>query len=175
MTANNNLKSPGYSKVIQWLSIIWHEFDEIKIAESFSKCGIISQTDLHSALSQLLELQKPDNFSEYVTEIEPYDEIDGFDPDAIQDIFDKDDEVLADLEVKRINNDDDDEEDETFIYESIEEETESEITIENEVVNSFNSESNDEQIEPNEFPEIKLMTMKMKQKFIPKTENAYRN
>ena len=70
MTANNNLKSPGYSKVIQWLSIIWHEFDEIKIAESFSKCGIISQTDLHSALSQLLELQILDNLSEYVIEIE---------------------------------------------------------------------------------------------------------
>ena len=37
------------------------------------------------------------NFSGYVTEIKAYYEIDGLDPDAIQDIFDKDDEVLADL------------------------------------------------------------------------------
>ena len=69
------------------MSIIWHEFDEIKILESLSKCRIISQTELPSALIQLLELQRPDNFSEYVTELEPYDEIDSFDPDAIQDIF----------------------------------------------------------------------------------------
>ena len=31
MTANNYLKSPGYVKVIQWLSIASSEFEEITI------------------------------------------------------------------------------------------------------------------------------------------------
>ena len=57
MTSNNNINIPGYSKAIQLMSIIWHEFDEITIIESFSKCGIISQTELDSALSQFIELQ----------------------------------------------------------------------------------------------------------------------
>ena len=116
MTANNNMKSPGYNIIIKWLSIIWNDFAEITIKESFVKCGITSQTDLHSALNQLLEFQSTENFSEYVVEIEPCDDIDGLDPDAIQDIFDNKHQTLAGLEEDKLDTGDqnDDEEDETL-------------------------------------------------------------
>ena len=38
-TPNGNLKSPGYVKVIDWMSEIWSEFDKNTIIQSFRKCG----------------------------------------------------------------------------------------------------------------------------------------
>ena len=119
MTANNNMKSPGYIIIIKWLSIIWNDFAESTIKVSFMKCGITSQTNLHSALNQLLELQSTENFSEYVVELKPCNEINGFNPDAIEDIFDNNDQAIAELDEKKLDtgDEDDEEDDETFIYE----------------------------------------------------------
>ena len=88
------MKSPGYYIIIKWQHL-WNDFAEITIKESFLKCGITSQTDLHSSLNQLLQLRSTENFLDYVVEIEPCDEIDGFDPYAIQDIFDNNHQTLA--------------------------------------------------------------------------------
>jgi hypothetical protein len=36
MTIHGNLKSPGYAKVIEWLSKTWEDFDSATIVESFN-------------------------------------------------------------------------------------------------------------------------------------------
>ena len=52
-TTHNNMRSPGYAKVIQWLSEIWRDFDTHTIANSFDFCGINSQSSLHSVLNEI--------------------------------------------------------------------------------------------------------------------------
>jgi len=42
-TKSNNIKSPGYCKVIQWISEIWNQFDPEIIVKSFASTGITSQ------------------------------------------------------------------------------------------------------------------------------------
>jgi hypothetical protein len=55
-TKSNNLKSPGYVNVIEWISTMWSEFDSDKIVKSFVNCGI-SNSDvdhLHGDLKRIL-------------------------------------------------------------------------------------------------------------------------
>ena len=54
-TNQGNLRSPGYIKVIEWLSEIWSNFDVNLIRDSFDSCGITSQNDLHHSLATILE------------------------------------------------------------------------------------------------------------------------
>ncbi len=42
-TRNDNVKSPGFSKCIQWFSDIWENFSGDLIRKSFEKCGIMHQ------------------------------------------------------------------------------------------------------------------------------------
>ena len=42
-TKSNNMKSPGYGRVIQWISQIWAQFDSKIIVNSFASTGITSQ------------------------------------------------------------------------------------------------------------------------------------
>jgi hypothetical protein len=53
-TKNGNLRSPGYAKVIEWLSEIWNNFDESLIAYSFKSCGIMDQKHLHTTLEKMI-------------------------------------------------------------------------------------------------------------------------
>ena len=39
-TRNDNAKSPGYAKCIEWLSKMWYDFDITQIKNSFHACGI---------------------------------------------------------------------------------------------------------------------------------------
>jgi hypothetical protein len=39
LTVHGNMVSPGYVKVIEWLSEIWNDFDSNTVIESFRKCG----------------------------------------------------------------------------------------------------------------------------------------
>ena len=39
LTVHGNMVSPGYAKVIEWLSEIWNDFDSNTIVDSFIKCG----------------------------------------------------------------------------------------------------------------------------------------
>ncbi len=41
-TKSKNLKSPGYARVIKWVSQIWHEFEQELITKSFEATGITS-------------------------------------------------------------------------------------------------------------------------------------
>ncbi len=84
-TVNKNLKSPGYSKCIEWLSQIWLEFNITLLRESFDKCGITSSDSLHSVLAQMLA--EKEVYSDVLEDAEEHDQIDGFDPDNDWDIF----------------------------------------------------------------------------------------
>jgi len=42
-TSSNNMKSPGYAKVINWISEIWNDFDSEIIVKSFATTGVTSQ------------------------------------------------------------------------------------------------------------------------------------
>ena len=81
MTVHGNLKSPGYARIIEWMSKTWQEFSSHTIIESFRKCGITAFHDenLHSALRQMIE--KSETFKDYVINLESSDELDAFDPD----------------------------------------------------------------------------------------------
>ena len=41
--AAGNVKSPGYAKVIEWISEAWSELDAGMISSSFQRCGITSR------------------------------------------------------------------------------------------------------------------------------------
>ena len=41
LTIHGNMVSPGFAKIIQWLSEIWTGFNSDIIVESFRKCGNI--------------------------------------------------------------------------------------------------------------------------------------
>lgn len=60
-TAQNNMRSPGYVNVIQWLSEAWAEFDPHIIINSFAKCGIVGdqKDDLHDSLTAVLNSWEP--------------------------------------------------------------------------------------------------------------------
>ncbi|CAF1150281.1 unnamed protein product, partial [Brachionus calyciflorus] len=75
-TKYGNPKSPGYSRCIQWLSEIWHEFSSDQIIKSFSSCGIMDQFNLHSALSCMLKSNTI--ITDYIDEIDDSDDIDSF-------------------------------------------------------------------------------------------------
>jgi hypothetical protein len=55
-TPQNNMRSPGYSTCIQWLSDIWRNFNEDLIKQSFSHCGITPHERCHSALQEILSI-----------------------------------------------------------------------------------------------------------------------
>ncbi|RNA44212.1 pogo transposable element with KRAB domain-like, partial [Brachionus plicatilis] len=41
-TKSNNVRSPGYALIIQWVSSIWEQFDKMIIQNSFDQAGITS-------------------------------------------------------------------------------------------------------------------------------------
>ncbi|CAF0969922.1 unnamed protein product [Brachionus calyciflorus] len=55
LTCHGNIKSPGYATCIAWLSEICTSFDPNVIKNSFDKCGIVSQYDLHSSLNYIIK------------------------------------------------------------------------------------------------------------------------
>ena len=57
-TCHDNMRSPGYTVVIEWLSEIWRDFDSNIIIRSFDYCGITSQTNIHCALRSITEDNK---------------------------------------------------------------------------------------------------------------------
>jgi hypothetical protein len=66
-TDASNRKSPGYAKVIEWISEIWSDFDSSLIANSFDQCGITSKdtTAYSSQLRHFLSTRQ------LVDEVEP--------------------------------------------------------------------------------------------------------
>ena len=53
-TKMGNMKSPGWVKVISWISKIWAEFDYDLIRQSFLKCGLVDNLyNLHSVLREI--------------------------------------------------------------------------------------------------------------------------
>ena len=77
------MKSPGYAKVIKWLSDIWRDFDSSLIARSFDYCGVVSQSDLHLPLKTMLSSQRI--LADYIEEDgEPEDDIEAFSTDVFE-------------------------------------------------------------------------------------------
>ena len=56
-TKSGNLKSPGYAKVILWISQIWYQLDTNLLVSSFDKCGITSENkeDYHRQLRHFID------------------------------------------------------------------------------------------------------------------------
>jgi hypothetical protein len=54
--------------------------------ESFKKCGITEQGNLHSSFAQLLDSENVKNYCDYLSDLIPSDDMDGFNPDC-NDIF----------------------------------------------------------------------------------------
>jgi hypothetical protein len=75
-TRNDNARSPGYIKAIEWLSNIWEEFSSHHIINSFESCGIMNQYAPHKALQQVITTKT--SLNDYVDDANPSDEIDGF-------------------------------------------------------------------------------------------------
>lgn len=73
-TAAGNLKSPGYSQVIIWISEIWEQLEPKIISESFDRCGVTSKQayEFHVQLQSFIEKNKVDM-------IDDYDQSDDFD------------------------------------------------------------------------------------------------
>jgi hypothetical protein len=82
-TRNDNARSPGYVKAVEWLSQIWEEFPSH--INSFENCGIIGQYRLHNVLQKIVSTNA--NISEYADIRVPADNIDGFESE--EDIFDE--------------------------------------------------------------------------------------
>lgn len=104
--------------VLNWLSIIWDEFDSVLVKKSFKCCGITSkdEKDFHSASSQMIT--KRSTLNDFIDNLVPSDEIDGFDPDDVA-TFDNeiDDEETNEIEFNGGQLDgvlDDDELDESY-------------------------------------------------------------
>ena len=50
-----NMKSPGWVKVINWISKIWYDYDYDQIRKSFPKCGLVdNRLELHSVLKEII-------------------------------------------------------------------------------------------------------------------------
>ncbi len=60
-TKASNLKSPGYAKVINWISEIWQNFDKEIIIRSFESTGITStnEDDYNNLLRAALKNKAP--------------------------------------------------------------------------------------------------------------------
>ena len=96
-TVHGNMRSPGYTTVIQWLSDIWRDFDSNIIRNSFDQCGITSQSNLHSALRAVVEQNK--TFNKFVDDFYEADEIYGFTNDDLElDLSDGETEILMDID-----------------------------------------------------------------------------
>ena len=80
-TVHGNIRSPGYTTVIQWLSEIWRDFDPNIIINSFDQCGITSLCNLHSVLRAVVEENK--TFFNFVDDFDEVDEIYGFTNDDL--------------------------------------------------------------------------------------------
>jgi hypothetical protein len=73
-TKAENLKSPGYALVIDWISKIWAEFDESILRDSFDACGISSNSNLSSMLKCIVSADSDNEISnDYVTDAEDAD------------------------------------------------------------------------------------------------------
>lgn len=75
-TPAGNLRSPGYAKVIDWLSDIWSEFSKQILIDSFDSCGITSKNSLHSNLNFMLQSNRI--ISDYIRNQQEDDEFDSF-------------------------------------------------------------------------------------------------
>ncbi len=95
-TRFDNIRSPGYTQVINWVSETWVNFNKTIIRESFDYCGI-TQYDrayFHKQLQSFLQ----DGSLDMVADVEPEDELThcfADDVDALE--ATDDDYVLYDL------------------------------------------------------------------------------
>ena len=77
-TKSNNLKSPGYSRVIEWISQIWRDFDPELIIKSFEATGITSHNP--DDYNHLLRVVYDEEVlpTHILIENEPMDELEAF-------------------------------------------------------------------------------------------------
>ncbi|CAF0972290.1 unnamed protein product, partial [Brachionus calyciflorus] len=79
-----SIKKEYHNKWNKWFlederSFTRFDFSSTLIVESFSKCGIIDQFNLHSTLSYIMKTNTI--IADYIDELDEGDEIDGFDTD----------------------------------------------------------------------------------------------
>ena len=53
-TTKENMRSPGYSNVINWVSEIWQDLDQNLLRDSFYNCGLVENSNLNSVLNKLI-------------------------------------------------------------------------------------------------------------------------
>ena len=83
-TRSDNARSPGYSKAIEWLSLMWSSLQTHIIINSFECCGVVNQYKLHKALNHIVTTKNL--ITDYIETAVPSDEVDGFESD--DEIFD---------------------------------------------------------------------------------------
>ena len=103
MTANLNLRSPGYVKAVRWIGKIWNELPEDILINSYLQCGIHQSlvpgeaSLLHKTLQVILDHPSQPEPG-YVVDHEASNEIDveeAFEPGlGEEDDDDDDDDVL---------------------------------------------------------------------------------
>lgn len=81
-TVHDNMRSPGYVRVISWLSDIWARFPEHKLINSFEFCGITSLS-YHTVLKEMLNNNS--NINEYLDICYEHDFNDGFNDENLFD------------------------------------------------------------------------------------------
>ena len=97
-TKSNNMRSPGYAQIIEWVSSIWENFDQMIIQSSFDQAGITSNLieDFHRQLRHFLLNQE---FS---------DDIEFDDAQNINGFFSGDEPTIDDLNYEDVSDDESD-------------------------------------------------------------------
>ena len=78
-TTADNMRSPGYAKVVEWISEAWSGLDADMTASSFQRCGITSR-NFDDYSHQLRHFMRT---TELVDDVVPHDE-----PLADENVFD---------------------------------------------------------------------------------------
>jgi len=129
-TKSKNLKSPGYARVIKWVSQIWHEFEQELITKSFEATGITSHNpdDFNHLLRVVYDQEVMPTHQ--LVERELMDELEAFVSDRSDDEYEESD-VSDESESDESDESENDESDESENDESDESENDESDESEN--------------------------------------------
>ena len=94
-TSSNNIRSPGYALVIEWISKIWTNFSRDTLRNSFAQCGIVT-SDPRLFHNQLRHFVKTRTLIDDIeTAEEQIFEFHAFEREAAEELMEGEDEVLG--------------------------------------------------------------------------------
>ncbi len=95
-TKNNNMRSPGYATLINWISEVWSQTSEEMLSKSFNDCGITSRNQMSTVLQTIINKEMMYDYVEEATETDDV-ELNDFE------VFDSDQSLPQDGDVQKKN------------------------------------------------------------------------